>query len=455
MKRIAAVAVAMLALHAMPALAAADTPHINHLFIVVLENEDENDSFGASPAAPYLGKTLRTQGAFLPNYYGIGHNSLDNYLAMVSGQPPNLTTQADCQVFNEMTPSTVGSDGIAIGQGCVYPRSVQTVANQLEAGGHTWRGYMEDMAAGAGAGEATTCRHPGINEVDKTQAARANDQYATRHDPFVYFHSIIDFSTCGRNVVDLSQLPKDLASDSSTPEYVFITPDLCADGHDATCADGTSPGGFAGIEAFLEEWVPRIEASQAFQDRGALLVTFDESASGAESCCGEVNGPNTPNNGGAARPGAGGGKVGAVMTSPCISPGTETQTPYNHYSMLRWVEDNFGLKHLANAAPSGLKPFGTDVLNRPGCEQETSLKAKPKKAKSGKKVNFKFELTAKLPACSEGATISFAGRHAKTNRYGVAHIKARLRGKGTRVATATPAFCDKSKAKVHISSSHG
>jgi hypothetical protein len=309
---------------------------------------------------------------------------------------------------------------------------------------------MQDMAAAG----YRTCGHPAVGSRDETGAARAGSQYATKHDPFVYFHSIIDFPTCGSNVVDLSQLPKDLASEASTPEYVFITPDLCADGHDATCADGTSPGGFAGIEAFLKEWAPRIEGSPAYQDRGALLLTFDESESGAESCCGETNGPNTPNNGGTSI-GSGGGRVGAVITSPCTSPGTEAKTPYNHYSMLRWVEDNFGLGHLANAAPSVLKPFGTDVFNRPGCERETSLKVKPRKAKSGKKVNFKFQLTTKLSACAEGATIGFAGRHAKTNRYGVAHIKARLRGRGKRLATAIPAFCDQSTAKVRIVPKHG
>ena len=55
----------------------------------MLENEDAAESFGADPPAPYLGKTLKEAGAFMPNYYGIGHASLDNYIAMISGQPPN------------------------------------------------------------------------------------------------------------------------------------------------------------------------------------------------------------------------------------------------------------------------------------------------------------------------------------------------------------------------------
>jgi hypothetical protein len=346
---------------------ASGIPHIKHLFVIALENRNAAETFGANPPSPYLGRTMRQEGAFLPDYYGIGHESLDNYIAMISGQPPNVATQSDCQLFTEMLPGTLGADGVATGQGCVFPATVETVANQLEVAGLSWGGYMQDMANSVGAGQPATCRHPPLNAPDPTQKAGATDQYAARHDPFVYFHSIIDSPTCQRNVVDLGQLASDLAGESSTPNYSFITPDLCADGHDETCADGSSPGGFAGIDAFLREWVPRIERSPAYRDRGMILVTFDESESGAESCCGETTGPNTVNNGGP-DPGAGGGRVGAVAVSPCIEPGTVTTTPYNHYSLLRWVEDNFGLPHLANAGPAGLRPFGADLLDRASCQ---------------------------------------------------------------------------------------
>ena len=55
------------------------------------------------------------------------------------------------------------------------------------------------------------------------------------------------------------------------------------------------------------------------------------------------------------------------MLSPCIRPGTETATPYNHYSLLRSIEDNFGLPHLGFAGQAGLQPFGEDVLSNPAC----------------------------------------------------------------------------------------
>jgi phosphatidylinositol-3-phosphatase len=414
-------------------------PKIKHLFVIVLENEDADTSFGPQPPSRYLGKTLPEAGVLVPNYFGIGHESLDNYVAMISGQPPNVATQADCLFYGEMVPGTLNGDGVAIGQGCVYPAAVKTVANQLEESGRTWHGYMQDMAASIGTGQPSTCRHPTLDSPDGTIGARANDQYAARHDPFVYFHSIIDTPACGKNVVDLETLKGDLHEESTTPDYSFIAPDLCADGHDPTCADGTSPGGFEGIDAFLREWVPRIEASAAYQDRGMILVTFDESESGAEACCGEASGPNTPNNGGPKK-GAGGGRVGAVMVSPCIRPGTVSDADYNHYSMLRWVEDNFGLAHLADAAPEAVGSFGSDVLSRADCDQRAKLAVRPRRASAGARTSFHFRLRADLPLCRQGATIRFAGRRVRTNRKGTARLVVRPRGRRL-TARATSAIC--------------
>src|SRR5437764_1099564 len=83
-------------------------------------------------------------GQVIANYYGITHESLGNYIAMASGQASNPQTQADCMFYSEFVPGTIGADEQAIGSGCVYPHPVTTIANQLEAKGLTWKGYMED-----------------------------------------------------------------------------------------------------------------------------------------------------------------------------------------------------------------------------------------------------------------------------------------------------------------------
>jgi hypothetical protein len=369
-RRLALAALLALALTSVPAAStAAAVPRVNHVFIVVLENEDAASTFGQNTQIPYLAKTLTSRGAFVPNYYATGHLSLDNYISMISAQAPNVETQADCQFFSNFLPGFPAANGQFTGQGCVYPPGVQNIATQLEGAGYTWRGYMQDMANSAPA-EPATCRHPGINAHDSTQTASATDQYAARHNPFVYFHSIIDLPTCQANDVDLSRLAPDLASESTTPNYAFITPDLCNDGHDAPCADG-QPGGMVQANTFLQGLIPQILASPAYKDRGLLVVTFDEAEaeggqSDASACCNEQSGPNTVNPGGPV-PGPGGGRIGAVMLSPCIQAGTVSKDHYNHYSLLRSVEDNFDLPRLGYAAQAGLKPVGEDVLNDPGC----------------------------------------------------------------------------------------
>ena len=108
-------------------------------------------------------------------------------------------------------------------------------------------------------------------------------------------------------------------------------------------------------------------ASPAFRQDGMLVITFDESAfedvNGPDvgACCGESHPQGSPEPG---LQGPGGGLIGAVVLSPFVEPGTVSQEPYNHYSLLRSIEDWFGLPHLGYAGQQGLRPFGSDVFTR-------------------------------------------------------------------------------------------
>jgi len=347
-------------------VAAADRlPPVRHVFILVLENQSFRVTFGKNSPAPYLANELTSQGALLTHYYGIGHWSLDNYLALVSGQAPNPETQADCPTVSDfqLSQPTLDVNGQALGTGCLYPPVVKTVADQLEAAKLTWRGYMEDMGNNP-ARESATCGHMPPGAEERTGGATVNDKYAAKHDPFVYFHSIIDDqSRCDAHVVNLDKLPADLRSIESTPNYSFITPNLCNDGHDARCIGG-GLGGFQAIDAFLHKWVTLITTSPAFQKDGLLIITFDESDGvgddAAAACCGEQGLRGSPQLAGINGPG--GGRVGAVLLSPFIEPGTVSSERYNHYSTLRYIEDTFGLAHLGYAGQKGLKVFGSDVF---------------------------------------------------------------------------------------------
>jgi hypothetical protein len=359
---------------------------IRHVFVIVLENEGYDVTFGPTSKAPYLSKTLPTQGVLLTQYYGTGHVSLDNYIAMLSGQAATPQTRNDCTTYADYILTGVTPDGQAIGTGCVYPSSIKTLPDQLNAVGKTWRGYMGDMGNDP-TRESATCGHPALNTADLTQSAEApsasvplGDQYASRHDPFVYFHSIIDSPDCEKNVVNLTQLPLDLAREETTPNFVFITPNLCDDGHDAPCKNG-QPGGLVSADAFLQKWIPLIQASKAYQRDGLIVINFDEGGLTIQAgsngqlsilapglfCCNEQPGPNlapfpqttniTPTVS-LTFENYGGDRTGAVLLSPFLKPGTVSNTPFNHYSLLKSLEDIFDTdEYLGYAGQPGLVGF--------------------------------------------------------------------------------------------------
>jgi phosphatidylinositol-3-phosphatase len=359
-------------------------PPIHHVFVIVLENEGYGITFGNPTVDPYLATTLPASGALLTNYYGIGHNSNGNYIALISGQAPNPLNQADCPVFVDFpATATVAADGQISDSGCVYPTAVTTVADQLTTAHLTWKGYMEDMG-NVPSRESAVCGHPAVGSPDHTEAAVAGDGYATRHNPFVYFHSIIDHSSCRSRVVPLGTttgtlpagtpsgvtgLATDLKSISTTPNLSFITPNLCNDGHDAPCVNQqASSSALTNIDSFLATWVPRITGSPAFKKNGLLEVTFDEAdadggnPANATSCCNELPGPAAANPG---VTGPGGGRTGAVLVSPFIKGGTTTTVPYNHFSTLASIEDLFHLAKLGQAKTVSAT-FGHDVFTKPG-----------------------------------------------------------------------------------------
>jgi phosphatidylinositol-3-phosphatase len=367
---------------------------IRHVFVITLENESYNTTFGANSPAPYLSQTLAGQGALLTQYYGTGHVSLDNYIAMLSGQPSSTQTRVDCGTYQDFAMTGTSSDGLAIGTGCVYPATVKALPDQLTAAGFTWKAYMEDMGNDPSR-EAAACGHPTLNTADLTQSPEApsagvplGDQYATRHDPFMYFHSIIDSSNCTKDVVPLPALTSDLGSVATTANFTFITPNLCDDGHDAPCVTG-QPGGLVSANTFLQKWVPLITQSPAYQQDGLLIINFDESAPASQTgtastvtitfagttCCNQQPGPNVTypaslplgTLGGVtysevlAAPG--GDNTGAVLLSKFIRAGTVSNTPYNHYSLLRTIEDIFVPgTYLGYAGASGLRSMGSDVF---------------------------------------------------------------------------------------------
>jgi len=307
---------------------------IGQVLVIDLENEDYADTCGPNSPAVYLNSTLLKRGQLVPNYFATSHASLGNYLAQVSGQQGTAAQNDDCPrlnslgqatplgSFTDITPGTDAADqlmfpGQVLGDGCVFPAPLKQA-----------RGYGTPDALGG-----ADCAHPPIGGVDYSNAATAIDQYATRHNPVAYFHSIIDdMNRCNRHVAPLGTLKPgrngaadtfhghlhdDLRRLETTPRFMFVSPNLCNDGHDDPCAA-----------------------------------------------------PNV-----AGRRDAAGRHVGAVLFNKrYIRPGTVNNTgSYNHYSALRSYDDllgptsggDVGLGRLGYAAVPGLLPFGADVFNKP------------------------------------------------------------------------------------------
>ena len=361
---------------------ASKLPPVKHVFVVMLDDEPYANVFGPASQAHYLAGTLEHKGELLVRYYAVAHEQLANGIALLSGQGPTPQTAQNCPTYEDLAPGTVGAEGQASGQGCVYPSTTQTLAGQLSAKRLTWRAYLEGMDEGAaadtgagatGAGSAANgaCGHPALGAADPTsaQAPPAGQAYATWRNPFVYFHSVIDSPACASDDVGLSTLASDLASVKSTPSFAYVVPDLCHDGNATPCAPG-APAGMAAADGFLQKVIPEIMGSKAYRENGLLAITVDEAPSSGEfadssSCCGQPVFPNLPASTGAIGK-QGGGQVGALLLSPFIKGGNLDQDPYNHFSLLRTVEDLFGLSHLGYAGGKEVSSFAPSLFTKSG-----------------------------------------------------------------------------------------
>lgn len=409
---------------------------IKHVVVIWLENSAYGTSFGPASTATYLNKTLVPQGQLVENYYGTSHVSLGNYVSLVSGQASTNSQNNDCLDlkslatptalkggFTDVTPARWSTMGQMRGDGCVYPANVKTVASQLDTAlsskyTYPWRAYLGDMGNDITRDYGTVdplggadCAHPAIGGADFSNSASATDGYATRHNAFMYFHSVIDNTalcnsrdvpmgtlkagTNGAADVIKGHLVQDFASVTTTPAFSFIVPNLCDDGHDSKCAGAdaegtTGNGGINSADVWLKHWLPVITNSPAYKSGDTLvMISFDESGSFADTSNAYAlqAGPNNKNPGFSPVLGTfkaqtapksagqylGGGKIGALfLNSKYIKPGSVNTTGYyNHYSTLKSIEDLLGITnggtdgkgHLGFAADPLTQSFGKDIFN--------------------------------------------------------------------------------------------
>jgi hypothetical protein len=298
---------------------------IRHVFVVNLAGAGYDATWGDASTASYLNGTLRPQGTLLQAYHPLKSGDLATLVALTAGQKATPEIEQGCPSY---------------GPGCVFPVETLSLPDQLVSAGLRWRGYVEDLSNGPDA--AKSCRHPSVGAADDTSQGRPGDEYSTRHNPFVYFRSLTDLGECMTNDLPLDALTQDLKTEQATPNFSFIAPNLCHGGWEATCADG-GPGGLAAADAFLAQWVPQILDSPAYKADGLLIVLTGAPPGAAPA---DAN-------------------TGALLVSQFAKPAASSGTPYDAFSVLRSVEDLFGLNHLEGAGAEGVGSFARTEL-QPG-----------------------------------------------------------------------------------------
>jgi hypothetical protein len=250
-------------------------PAFGRVVVVVFENKAVHQVLG-SPAAPTFNRLAR-RFAVLTSYFAVAHPSLPNYLALVSGSTGGITT--NCTRCVVRAPS---------------------LADSLSWAGKSWKTYAEGLPApgftGAGAG-----------------------RYAKKHNPFLYFPSVLRRPARRRRVVPLSRLPVDLRQ-RRLPAFSLIVPDLCHDMHDCPVSTG---------DAWLRRMVGLLLKSPQMR-AGVIFVVFDE-------------GPASDHAGG-------GGHVPALVLGPLVRRGSRAARRLDHYSLLRTIEDGWRLPRLGRSA---------------------------------------------------------------------------------------------------------
>lgn len=194
----------------------------------------------------------------------------------------------------------VSGSTLGVGDNDPHDVTAPTVFDQLEQAGRSWRIYAENVPPNCFPGATADGGRDGPGT------------YVRKHNPAISFTSIASSPARCSNIQDLT------AFDPAAADLEFIVPNLCHDMHDCSVIDG---------DAWLRTFVPRILGSPAFQSGGALFITFDEGSESAEAS----------------------NHIATIVAGPTVPSGLRSATPHTHYSLLRTIQDSWGLVCLAES----------------------------------------------------------------------------------------------------------
>ncbi|HWF64801.1 MAG TPA: alkaline phosphatase family protein [Rhizomicrobium sp.] len=344
------------------ALAMEGVPRYDHIFVIIAENKSFARMAAHPEWAPNLTR-LAAQYGSATSFYAETHPSEPNYVAMLGGDTFGIRDDDAYYCKQGMKDSFCGRTGRA--GYADHSISARSLTDQLSEHQLSWKGYLEDLPApGSLMPQWPNAEHPA--------ADKPLDLYAAKHNGFINFVSAHDAPERERmaHLVGFEQLYADLAS-GGLPNYAEIVPNQCNDMHGLSGAN--VPADCHGTEALVRRGdaeigmlAGRIMQSPAWgQGNFAIVITFDEDdgafGGGPQGCCGYD--PSSPAN-------FGGGRIMTLVVTNHGPHPIADPTPYNHYSLLRTVEDAFGIsEHLRHAGDSDKGVVAMAPLFAPGSRE--------------------------------------------------------------------------------------
>jgi phospholipase C len=251
----------------------AKVPRLSRIVVVVFENKSFEELIG-SAAAPTFNR-LAGRYSLLTRYYALARPSLPNYLALVSGSTQGVGETCTTCVFD-----------------------ARNLADTIEASGRTWKTYAEGLPV-----RGFTGAESGL--------------YVKRHNPLVYFTSVVSRPARLRRVVPYSEFIGDLKR-GRLPDFSLVIPDMCNGMHDCPVGRG---------DAWLKRFLRPVLGNPQLAG-GAVFVTFDE-PSGRQTI--ET------------------GRLATLVLGPMVRPGARSGARLTHYGLLRTIENAWRLQHLGEA----------------------------------------------------------------------------------------------------------
>ena len=315
-------------------------PRYTHVIVIVEENKDRAQIVDPG-TAPHIAALAAAYGE-ASKFYAEVHPSEANYVALLGGDTFGI--HDDDAFFCRAGASDPHCAGAAAPGYADHTVHAPHLGDQLTAHGLSWKGYYEDLPAPGSL--VVTASDPAFDNGTRKTAL-----YASKHSGFVNFASVQSDPDRALHLVGFDQWKADLAADR-LPSFALVVPNQCNEMHGLHGAnvpsdcDGDNPAALIRRgDRVVGELVAEIQATPSWRSAQnvAIVITFDEgSGKTREGCCAVT--PDAPSN-------FGGGHIPTIVITNHGPRGVTDDTPYNHYSLLRTLEDAFGIKgHLGHAA---------------------------------------------------------------------------------------------------------